>query len=68
MGEELKYVQMTRSWSMHITVKEADNNNGDEAEKDALKHDIAWQKQVISLKKQITRTEKQRLSTKIGKK
>jgi len=26
---------------MHINVKEADNNNGDEAEKDALKHDIA---------------------------
>jgi len=51
-------------------VKEASNNKGYEAENDALKHGIAliYSKQVISLIKQITRTEKQYLYTKIGKK
>jgi len=49
-------------------VKEASNTKGYEAENNALKHNIALQKHVISLKKQIPRIEKQCLYTQIGKK
>ena len=44
MGEELRYVQMSK-WSMHILVKEASNSKGYKAESDALKHNISLWKQ-----------------------
>jgi len=68
MGDELKYVQVTR-WSIACTyVKEAIKNKGYEAENNALKHNIALPKQVTLLKKQITRTVKQCSSMEVGKK
>jgi len=48
-------------------VKEASSNKGYEAESNALKHNITIQKQVISLKKQITKRRKQFLSIQIRK-
>jgi len=53
MGQESKYSD--------DQVKEASNNKGYEEENNVSKHNIntALQKQVSSLKNQITRTEKQ---------